>query len=125
MSAHDNFSSHLRSFHVSEAAGRELRVLAVSYPRQWRFWYVCQRTERASVRDIFSFSLPPFNFYKLGGEEEKGVPVDLTLIGGTFGMHASGSEGWACETFSYFKLCPFNFHGLFVCVCVCVCVCIY
>ena len=69
---------------------------------------------------FFSFSLPPFNFYKLGGEEEKGVPVDLTLIGGIFGMHASGSEGWACETFSYFKLCPFNFHGLFVCVCACV-----
>ena len=42
---------------------------------------------------FFSLALPPFKFYKLGEEEEKGVPADLTLIGGIFGMHASGSKG--------------------------------
>ena len=48
-------------------------VPAFLYSQRWRFWYACQRIERASAWNIFLFALSPFNFHGMGGGKERGV----------------------------------------------------
>ena len=54
---------------VSEGEGRP----AFLYSQRWRFWYACQRIERASAWNILFFALSPFNFHGLDGRKERGV----------------------------------------------------
>ena len=55
----------------------------------------------------FSFVLPPFNIYGLGGGEEKRVSASLYSMWQGFSMHTRGSEAIARGVS---LILPFNLH---------------
>ena len=73
------------------------KEIPTSLHSQWRrLWYSCQRIEIAGALDIFFFCTAPLSISPDGVGVEKGVPAGLTLSGGVFDMHASGSVRRAC-----------------------------
>ena len=61
------------------------------YSQRWRFWYACQRIERASAWNFVFLRFPRSVFTDwMGGK--KGVLASFTLNGDVLGMHSRGSR---------------------------------
>ena len=66
------------------------------HSQRWRLWYSCQRIGMAGALDIYLFCAAARSISSDGVGIKKGVPAGLTLSGGVFDMHASGSVRRAC-----------------------------
>ena len=85
-----SFFLRLRLFNYPGAGGRRAGLLVALRIRWRRFWYSCQRVERASSSYVFTFKLLTFGFPGAGSGDKV---LWLSIFGlRAFDMHAKGER---------------------------------